>query len=166
MHQRILHSRSTGPRLVGPPPFVNGIKPTSVKATKVIVCGTRDFDDYEYAAKKLDIATYWFDVVEVIIGSHGQKVERNFEYINIGADAFGKRWAEWNWWTYKTFWADWDNLGKKAGPVRNTEMARYAGPEGYCVAFRKRKGKSSGTDDMIAKFRRYCDPTHLRIYYY
>lgn len=161
-HRIALNRMDRIPTLVGPKPFIT--VPTEVEPVKVIICGTRDFDDYEFLAKKMDRATFWFDRVEVIIGSHGQRVERNFEYIDIGADGLGKRWAEWNWWTYKTFWADWDNEGRAAGPIRNTQMAKYTRPDGFCVAFWD--GKSPGTADMIKKFKKYCDPSHLRVYRY
>ena len=159
-------SKSTTSKLVGPKPFVTGGRHPGVVNTKVIVCGTRTFDDYAFFRRKMDRMTFWLDAVEVIIGSHGQRVERDFEMVDVGADAFGKRWAEYNWWPHLTFWPDWEAHGKAAGPIRNTEMAKHVGKAGWCFAFRSRDGKSPGTDDMINKFKKYGDPACLRVFRY
>lgn len=164
MEHRIQLNKMTSNRWTGDPPFVTGGPPKGVYCTPVIICGTRTFDDYEYFRKRVDRFTFWFDAVRVIIGSHGQRVERNFKDEWIGADALGKRWAEWNWWPYLTFWADWKQIGKRAGPLRNTQMATEFAPDAWCVAFWD--GKSPGTASMINEFLRYNDRKRLRVYRY
>ena len=43
-----------------------------------------------------------------------------------GVDTLGRRWAEANSIPIKSFPAQWDKLGKKAGFIRNEQMAKYA----------------------------------------
>jgi predicted Rossmann-fold nucleotide-binding protein len=58
-----------------------------------------------------------------------------------GADAFGERTAKRMQIELKQFPAEWDKLGKKAGPLRNEKMACYAD---MCILF----PGGRGTDDM------------------
>lgn len=74
----------------------------------------------------------WLDITEVVCGEAA------------GADTLGKQWAELHGITVKSFPADWDRLGKKAGPIRNAEMGVYA--DGL-IAFWD--GQSAGTRHMI-----------------
>lgn len=101
---------------------------------KVIIAGSRDFNDYKYLCetmKKLD-----FSVSEVV--SSGAR----------GADLLGERWAKENGIPIKRFDAEWDEYGKAAGFIRNAEMGHYAD---YLVAFWD--GTSPGTADMIRRMR-------------
>lgn len=100
--------------------------------SKVIVAGGRDFKDYDLLRGKLDY--YLQNLPDIEIVSGGAR----------GADSFGERYAEENAYPLKIFPADWDNLGKRAGFVRNSEMAEYAD---YLIAFWD--GKSRGTKHMI-----------------
>ena len=65
-----------------------------------------------------------------------------------GVDLCGKRWAENRGIPVKEFPADWDMLGKAAGPARNGSMARYA--DALLVVW---DGKSKGTANMIKQAR-------------
>ncbi len=76
-----------------------------------------------------------------------------------GVDLVAQRWAE------ETIGveneghpADWDRLGKSAGPVRNEEMAVAGGQ--VCLAFPH--PQSTGTPDMIR--RATAHGIHVRIY--
>ena len=64
-----------------------------------------------------------------------------------GADALGERWAQENDISISRKPADWKTYGKKAGFLRNTEMAEEAGSDGLLCAFWD--GKSKGTKHMI-----------------
>jgi hypothetical protein len=64
----------------------------------------------------------------------------------IGADMFGETWATNNRIPITRFIPDWDKLGKKAGVLRNQEMADYA--DGLLVFW---NGHSKGSADMIAR---------------
>ena len=67
-----------------------------------------------------------------------------------GIDQMGKLWADARKIPVKEFPADWDGLGKKAGVLRNEEMAKYA----KClIAFWDYE--SSGTNDMIQRAKKH-----------
>ena len=108
--------------------------------TRVIVAGSRDFDDYELLKRKCMGLTRLKDVEIVSGGARG-------------ADSLGERFAREFGIPVKRFPADWNAYGKAAGPIRNAEMAEYASKadEGYLVAFPI--GRSAGTRDMIRKAR-------------
>ena len=103
--------------------------------TRVIVAGTRSFEDYELMASKLDrlLANLQKDL-EIVSGGAP------------GADRLGERYARDRGYRLKRFPADWDNKVEKkvAGHVRNSIMAWSAT---HLVAFWH--GKSPGTRDMI-----------------
>lgn len=99
---------------------------------KVIVAGSRSFDDYELMKKKLD---YFFrDQKDVAILSGTAR----------GADRLGERYARERGLPVERFPADWDLFGKSAGYHRNQKMAKYADA---CVCFWD--GASRGTEMMI-----------------
>lgn len=141
--------------------WIAGVPPKGLTPTPVVFCGTRTFDDQDRFNEVADRLTYWVELVEVVVGGRGKRVEKGGQWHWVGADACAVRWAEYHWYTRHIFWPDWD-LGGRAGPIRNTEMARYAAANGgRCVAFWD--GKSKGTKDMIAKFLRYNDRKYLRV---
>lgn len=103
---------------------------------KVIIAGTRDFNDYSFLKKNLD---YFL-----------QGINPNNEEIEIvsgnarGADKLGERYAKEHNLPVKLFPANWDKYGKRAGYLRNQEMANYAD---VLIAFWDEKSK--GTKHMI-----------------
>jgi hypothetical protein len=106
---------------------------------KVIVAGSRDFDDYELLKIKLDkILSSLIDLYEIEIVSGMAR----------GADRLGERYAAERGYRVKDFKADWDRYGKPAGPIRNEEMAQYADA---CVVFWKNKSKGSRSMIDLAK---------------
>src|SRR5690606_18174151 len=100
--------------------------------SRIIVAGGRDFNNYSLLKEKLDY--YLQNLADIEIVSGGAK----------GADILGERYAKENGYPLKVFKADWDTHGKRAGVVRNKEMADYAN---YLVAFWN--GDSRGTANMI-----------------
>lgn len=66
-----------------------------------------------------------------------------------GPDTFADLWAKNLGYPRRVFSADWDKLGKAAGPMRNQEMAEYA--HGLLAFWQKR---SAGTGDMIERARK------------
>jgi hypothetical protein len=121
---------------------------------KVLVCGTRTFKDYDLLKEKLDI--YLFLLTDPIIVTGGQKLWDHFEQDYVGADRLAEKYATRNMFLLRIFHADWNKLGKKAGPIRNSEMAKHAD---LCVAFWD--GKSRGTADMIHKMRKRGKPVKI-----
>ena len=103
---------------------------------KVIIAGTRDFNDYAFLKKNVD---YFL-----------QGINPNNEEIEIvsgnarGADKLGERYAKEHNLPVKLFPANWDKYGKRAGNLRNQEMANYAD---VLIAFWDEKSK--GTKHMI-----------------
>lgn len=109
---------------------------------KVIIAGTRDFDNYELLKQKMDkiLAARVRNNEEIIIVSGTAR----------GADKLGERYARERGYTIKRFPADWDKNGKRAGYIRNEEMAKYADA---CVCFWDET--SRGTKHMIDLATRY-----------
>lgn len=145
-------------------PWIAKVQPKGVPVTQVIICGGRDFRDGELLFRKMNKLTYWFDLVEVVIGGMGRRVERGGEWVWEGADYWGNQWAERNWMIRHIWHPDWKGLGKRAGPHRNREMARSVQDGGHCVAFWN--GRSPGTANMIQEFKQYNNPKHLKIVRY
>lgn len=115
---------------------------------KVIVCGTRTFSDFALLSAKMDkiVENFW----DVALVSGANKHWDTYLGEWVGADYLAERWASKRRFTIVRFWPDWDRLGKKAGPLRNAEMARYAT---HCVAFWD--GESRGTLSMINLAKMY-----------
>jgi YspA, cpYpsA-related SLOG family len=101
---------------------------------RVIVAGSRDFNDYELLKSKMLHYLKGFDLSEVEIVSGTAR----------GADQLGERFAREFGCKLKQFPADWDKYKKQAGFIRNLQMAEYSHA---LVAFWN--GKSRGTKHMI-----------------
>ena len=99
---------------------------------KVIIAGTRSFDDYELLKAKMDRLLSQQRDVEIVSGTAR------------GADQLGERYAVERGLPIKQFPADWNTYGKSAGYRRNAEMAEYADA---AVVFWD--GKSRGSKHMI-----------------
>lgn len=100
---------------------------------KVIIAGSRGFDNFELMVEKCDrILEQVPTPVTVISGTAS------------GADQLGEKYAKLRWMDIERFPADWDKHGKSAGIIRNKEMAEAA--DGL-IAFWD--GKSRGTKHMI-----------------
>ena len=75
---------------------------------KVLICGGRDFKDYDRLKK---ICDNLLTPNDIIICGMAQ-----------GADLLGKKYADEHGLSIEKYPADWENLGKKAGFIRNIEM--------------------------------------------
>lgn len=117
---------------------------------KVIIAGTRSFDDYSllcsFCDKCLSRKGQTHDIV-IVSGTAR------------GADRLGERYAYDRGYEIKMFPADWQNNGKAAGIIRNTDMANYADA---LIAFWN--GQSKGTLNMIETAKR--KGLSVRIYNY
>lgn len=104
--------------------------------TKVIIAGSRNFNDKELLYKKVnEILSTTDDEIEIVSG-HCR-----------GADILGELYAINHHINFITFPALWNIYGKSAGYIRNYEMAKYAGEDGILIAFPV--GESKGTRMMI-----------------
>lgn len=114
-------------------------------AKKVIVCGGRDFSDWEKLNQTLDS----------IFEERGWMSEPD-EYGNClpvvhiihggaeGADTLADNYAVMNWCVVTEYPALWDKYGKSAGPIRNKQMLDEGEPD-LVIAFPGGKG----TNNMI-----------------
>ncbi len=101
---------------------------------RVIVAGSRDFNNYELLCDRLDfyLKRYPRERIEIVSGRAR------------GADRLGEEYAKSRGLRLKEFPANWDKFGKKAGYLRNREMAEYGT---HAVIFWD--GDSRGTRHMI-----------------
>lgn len=103
----------------------------------IIVCGSRDFDDYDLLKRVLDDELKALPNPQIISG--GAK----------GADRLAILYAHRTRTPLHIFFADWDTYGKAAGFIRNAEMLDFATSEGNASVIAFWDGKSKGTEHMI-----------------
>ena len=103
---------------------------------RIIICGSRDFDNKPLCFDTLDKILPLYGETEIISG-HAK-----------GADIFGEEYAQMHSIKLSVFKPDWAKYGRGAGPIRNREMLKYAsGRTPVIIAFWD--GKSKGTKNMI-----------------
>ena len=118
-----------------------------MKQIRIIVAGSRGFDNYSLLSSRLD--KYMEEMSPVY--------RKNAEIISgtaRGADQLGEKYAEAKGLILKQFPANWDKFGNKAGYLRNKDMAEYAS-EGIGVLFLFWDGKSKGSKNMLELAHRY-----------
>ena len=125
-----------------------------MKELRVIIAGSRDFNDYELLKKSaieiITKKTMLPDLTRIVSG--GAR----------GADTLGERFANEMGLEISRFIPEWDGLGKRAGYVRNAEMAKFAvedDNDGMLIAFWD--GQSRGTKHMIDLAKRYGLEVHV-----
>ena len=99
---------------------------------RIIIAGGRDFNDYKTLCGVCDYMFQKQKEIEIVSGTAN------------GADKLGEQYANEMGYPIKQFPADWDKHGKKAGYLRNKEMAEYA--DALLALW---DGKSKGTKSMI-----------------
>jgi len=99
---------------------------------KTIIAGSRGITDIKIVEQA--IKDSGFEITEVVCG------------MARGVDLLGKRWADSNDIPVAKFPANWEDFGRKAGYMRNAEMAAYA--EALIAIW---DGESRGTAHMIGK---------------
>lgn len=110
---------------------------------KIIVNGSRDFNNYTYL--RLILKEYIMtnrinpELIEIISG--GAK----------GADTLAIKFAKEYNLNYKVVNADWNKYGKRAGIIRNNDMLTYAinNPNDIAILISFWNGTSKGTKHMI-----------------
>lgn len=101
---------------------------------RIIIAGSREYNNYEEAAKLIDKFIEDVNSSNVVIVSGGAK----------GADKIGEEYAARNDLDCVVYKANWGKYGKQAGIIRNGEMAKNAD---CLLAFWD--GESRGTYNMI-----------------
>lgn len=121
---------------------------------RLIIAGSRTFNDFSFLKEKV------LDFIEEII----QDISitdidcfKDWELIEgecEGTDLLGKRFGWEAGMTIREYPADWNRLGKKAGPIRNGQMAEYASQSkrGACIVF---DGGGPGSANMIKQAKEY-----------
>lgn len=99
---------------------------------KVIIAGGRDFSNYQQLKLLVDYYLKNKQDIEIVSGCAR------------GADSLGEAYAKEHNYPIARFPADWDLYGKRAGYLRNQQMAEYADA---LIAFWD--GSSRGTKHMI-----------------
>lgn len=120
---------------------------------KLVVAGTRNFDDYELLRNKL---------ATLLMKRRCWTIDCNEEIVSggaPGADTLAVRYATEASIPFKVFPADWNKYGKSAGPRRNKQMAEYADA---AIVFWD--GKSRGTQNMIQQMREAGKSVEVIIY--
>lgn len=123
-----------------------------MKKVRIIVAGGRDFTDYDLLFNSLmNVLT---DLEEVNTVENKSQIE----FISgtcRGADVLGEQFAYNFGYSVKRFPAKWDELGKRAGYVRNCDMAKYASEADHGILVAFWDGISRGTKNMIDIANRY-----------
>ena len=108
---------------------------------RIIIAGGRDFVNYDLLkleAKRFILENGLIRPITIVSGCAN------------GADKLGERFAtEYNFFIDR-FPADWDQFNKRAGPIRNEQMAQNAK---YCLVFWD--GVSKGSANMIENAKKY-----------
>ena len=114
------------------------------KPYKVVIAGGRDFADYKLLKSKCDLLLQNHKRIEIVSGCAN------------GADSLGERYASEHNYPIKQFRANWSELGKAAGYIRNEVMAEYADA---VICFWD--GKSKGTEHMINLANKHLKPVRV-----
>lgn len=114
---------------------------------KVIIAGSRNFNDYKFLCEKCDKILSNQKDIEIVSGTAN------------GADKLGETYAIENNYKLTKFPADWNKYGKTAGYLRNMQMAEYADA---LIAFWD--GKSKGTKHMIDLAKQYGLKVRIILY--
>lgn len=111
--------------------------------SKIIVAGGREFQKYRLLTRVL---------IQHGVGTNDEIVSGGAR----GADMLGETYAKRNNIPLKIFNADWHNLGKKAGVIRNAQMADYADE---AIVFWD--GQSRGSKNMIDNMNKRNKPVKI-----
>ena len=118
----------------------------------IIIAGSRDFTNYNVVKKSLK---------NFLLSKQTSKKPTIICGMARGADMLGYRLAKEYKLPLKEFPADWNSFGKKAGYIRNEQMAKYAYEHGNGVLLAFWDGKSKGTKWMIELAKQYNIEVHI-----
>lgn len=106
---------------------------------KVIIAGSREFDNYDMLKEKCDkiLSRKVNEGEEIVIVSGAAK----------GADTLGEKYAEEKGYKIERYPANWDKYGKRAGYLRNKKMAEVSNA---CIVFLSSKAENKGSKMIIS----------------
>ena len=94
-----------------------------VLPSRILVCGGREYKDFKALCAEMDTLSQWFAPEFVLI--HGGA---------RGADMLAHQWAFFRGCPVIRMDANWDFYDRKAGPIRNRWMLKWANPD-LVIAF-------------------------------
>lgn len=118
------------------------LKNTQHKPLNLIIAGSRTITESKHVGKALTYAGVRTVDVDAIVSGRAS-----------GVDAIGEHIAQLNMLPVVYFPANWEDLGKKAGHIRNKQMAEYA--DALIAVW---DGSSRGTLNMISTMRNLGKP--------
>lgn len=125
---------------------------------KLIVAGSRYFDDYDFVKSRLDhLLSKSTEEVIIISGRCDLGIVTFVTDDGIivrGVDGLGERYAKEKGYKVDAFPADWSKYGLAAGPIRNEQMALHGT---HCIVFWN--GKSKGSKNMVKCAKKAGLPT-------
>jgi hypothetical protein len=104
---------------------------------RLLICGARDWDDYRLVKSEIEDFIANIDQVECIVEGGAKGADYCAKLAAIELDI-----------PYEEFPADWNRLGKRAGPIRNQQMVDEGKPD-YLLAFHDKLVESRGTRSML-----------------
>ena len=108
----------------------------------ICVCGSRYWKNKDFVEDKLNtMLGYMEDTSNVTILEGGA----------TGVDTFAREYAKKKGIAWKEYPADWDKLGKAAGPIRNEKMI---GDANIVMAFLERGKENKGTQNAISQAKK------------
>lgn len=110
---------------------------------RVLVCGGREYEDFERVCGVMAQAVFDYDITSVM---HGACCDKDGNL--TGADGLAERWAILHEFPYFGVPARWTAHGRAAGPVRNKQMLDEGKPD-LVVAF----PGGNGTANMVKQAR-------------
>lgn len=114
---------------------------------RLLICGDREWDDY--------------DLILAILEMIGKKrIEVVIHGACRGADLMADRAAKRIGIKRERYPAEWAKYGRAAGPIRNSEMLKDGKPT-HVLAFHDDIKRSRGMADMVKKARRKKIPTKV-----
>lgn len=119
---------------------------------KVLVCGSRHFNDYKKLSEELDK----LHTPKGTPGGH--QIDEIIHGAARGADTLAGRYGAEHNIPVRTFPALWDLHGKRAGPIRNSQMLTEGKP-GLVLAFLA--PDSRGTKNMIDQATKAGKPVQV-----
>lgn len=126
-----------------------------IDTTRVLVCGSRDWDDSDIVRAVLD----------GVLARHKKESHARMLIIEgdaSGADRMAGSWAERNPWDTDLlkFPANWELHGKAAGPIRNKQMLIEGEPT-LVIAFADNLEESKGTNNMVTQAKKAGLPVYV-----
>ena len=106
---------------------------------KVIIAGSREFDDYDKLKEKCDkiLSRKVKEGEEIIVVSGAAR----------GADTLGEKYAEEKGYKVERYPANWNKYGNRAGYLRNKKMAEVSNA---CIVFLCKDSENKGSKMMIS----------------